>query len=245
MATCHHLSGATWPASCHRRRHRSHHRTTSQQWRSTVVVNDGQRWWTTIDHHRTTTGTVVWPGRVNGRHVATDVAEGIYPHAWFKQLILESANLELIYLNVVRTVMSEVLSVIDLSGELAVKTEMDMFCDAPFCNINNDIIKHRDDGNRFYLVVCLFRIGGFSFRIYAREILSPLEIYMLQVITSSSLQTGRRNDYEKEKLNERISKLSVIIQDDSSQTVDAIAGILRQPEDARNVESSNVHIEGE
>ncbi|GKD60391.1 hypothetical protein Tco_1297900 [Tanacetum coccineum] len=91
MATYHHLSGATWPASCHRHRHRSHHRTTIQQWRSTVA-KDNQRWLTTVDHYRTTTGTVVWPGqrpsRVNGRHVAADVAadmaEGIYPHEDFK-----------------------------------------------------------------------------------------------------------------------------------------------------------------
>ncbi|GJV78248.1 hypothetical protein Tco_1509832 [Tanacetum coccineum] len=63
-ATCHHLSGATWPAS----RHRSHHWTTGQrhranggQWRRTTVgplpdhrrttgqppVNGDQRWWLT------------------------------------------------------------------------------------------------------------------------------------------------------------------------------------------------------
>ncbi|GKG16428.1 hypothetical protein Tco_0358751 [Tanacetum coccineum] len=46
-STCHHLSGATWPAS----RHRSHHRTTGQQW-STATVNGGQRRSSAADHCR-------------------------------------------------------------------------------------------------------------------------------------------------------------------------------------------------
>ncbi|GJZ01140.1 hypothetical protein Tco_0519101 [Tanacetum coccineum] len=54
MATCHHLSGATWPVSSHR--------TTSQR-RSMMAFNGGQRWSTvanhrrpSLDHRQTTTG---------------------------------------------------------------------------------------------------------------------------------------------------------------------------------------------
>ncbi|GJX83028.1 putative reverse transcriptase domain-containing protein [Tanacetum coccineum] len=57
-ATCHSLSGATWPAS----RHRDHRRTTGQRW-STDAVNGGQGRSTppdprstAADHRRTTTG---------------------------------------------------------------------------------------------------------------------------------------------------------------------------------------------
>ncbi|GJX83419.1 hypothetical protein Tco_0332900 [Tanacetum coccineum] len=51
MATCHLLSGATWPAS----RHRSHHRTFGQRW--STVATDGQRRRSTVaDHQSTTTG---------------------------------------------------------------------------------------------------------------------------------------------------------------------------------------------
>ncbi|GJU67092.1 hypothetical protein Tco_1253351 [Tanacetum coccineum] len=48
MATCHHLSGATWPASCHRRCYRSHCQTIGQRWSATV--NGGQRRSTVADH---------------------------------------------------------------------------------------------------------------------------------------------------------------------------------------------------
>ncbi|GKE69304.1 hypothetical protein Tco_1527376, partial [Tanacetum coccineum] len=58
VATCHLLSGATWPAS----RHRNHHRTTGQRQRPTVV-NDDQPWRTTSqpppDHRSTTAGPLV------------------------------------------------------------------------------------------------------------------------------------------------------------------------------------------
>ncbi|GKB74356.1 hypothetical protein Tco_0935768 [Tanacetum coccineum] len=53
-AMCHHLSGATWPAS----RHWSDHRTTGQRW-STATVNGGQRRSTAADHRRTTAGPPV------------------------------------------------------------------------------------------------------------------------------------------------------------------------------------------
>ncbi|GKF50514.1 hypothetical protein Tco_0146981 [Tanacetum coccineum] len=60
-ATCHHLSGATWPAS----RYRSHHQTTGQRRQSTVANNGGpppDHRSTAADHrstaadHRRTTG---------------------------------------------------------------------------------------------------------------------------------------------------------------------------------------------
>ncbi|GKB61801.1 hypothetical protein Tco_0917987 [Tanacetum coccineum] len=66
MATCHLLSGATWPAS----RHRSHYRTSGQRRRSTVAT-DGQRWRTTgqppLDHQSTTTGPPVNHRRTTGQ----------------------------------------------------------------------------------------------------------------------------------------------------------------------------------
>ncbi|GJV59295.1 hypothetical protein Tco_1465395 [Tanacetum coccineum] len=80
--------------------------TTGQRW-PTTVNGGGKWWWTTVDHRRTTTGIVVWPSQrlgqdgstvaMSGRDgstvatwhhvaadVAADVAEGIYPHAWFE-----------------------------------------------------------------------------------------------------------------------------------------------------------------
>ncbi|GKD93824.1 putative ribonuclease H-like domain-containing protein, partial [Tanacetum coccineum] len=84
-ATCHHLSGAMWPAS----RHWSHHRTTGQ--RQSTVANDGQHCQTTagppvngvgppLDHRSTlvdrqSTGGS-WPGldRVLGRAEAVNIA---------------------------------------------------------------------------------------------------------------------------------------------------------------------------
>nr|GFA26799.1 hypothetical protein [Tanacetum cinerariifolium] len=67
FATCHHLSGTTWPANCHR----SHHQTTGQRRQMTVfnggkrrwstAADGGQRWRTTVDHCRT---TGQWSGQV-------------------------------------------------------------------------------------------------------------------------------------------------------------------------------------
>ncbi|GJR27753.1 putative reverse transcriptase domain-containing protein [Tanacetum coccineum] len=66
MATCHHLSGATWRKHCSPTvgQPPPDHRSTvvndgSQRWSTTVnaagpPVNDGQRWRTTVDHRRTT-----------------------------------------------------------------------------------------------------------------------------------------------------------------------------------------------
>ncbi|GJZ01218.1 hypothetical protein Tco_0519179 [Tanacetum coccineum] len=78
MATCHLLSGATWPAS----RYRSHHRTSGQRWPPTVN-GDCQRWSTVADHQSTTSGPPVngggqldWVGHVEStcHHMAYIVA---------------------------------------------------------------------------------------------------------------------------------------------------------------------------
>ncbi|GKE05563.1 hypothetical protein Tco_1397581, partial [Tanacetum coccineum] len=57
--TCHHLSGATWPAS--------RHRTTGQRWQT----NGGQRW-STVEDHRSTTCQPV-----NSRHTSITRAEDL------------------------------------------------------------------------------------------------------------------------------------------------------------------------
>ncbi|GJS93065.1 hypothetical protein Tco_0800033 [Tanacetum coccineum] len=88
MATCHHLSGATWPVNYPQRRHRSHCRTIGQRWPTTV--NDGQRQSTVADHHEpqpdhhqnsVPAGSTGGSGQrlPRGIHVAADVAGGILP----------------------------------------------------------------------------------------------------------------------------------------------------------------------
>ncbi|GKF29875.1 hypothetical protein Tco_0096217 [Tanacetum coccineum] len=68
MATCHHLSGATWHFHCSPPAvgqlppdhwsttvvNGGQRRSTPPDHRSTAAVNDGQRWRTTVDHRRTT-----------------------------------------------------------------------------------------------------------------------------------------------------------------------------------------------
>ncbi|GJX30107.1 hypothetical protein Tco_0238186 [Tanacetum coccineum] len=86
MATCHHLSGATWRKHCSPtvRQPPPDYRSTvvnggSQRWSTTVTiagppVNDGQQWRTTVDHRRTTGQPA---GHGPGRFIADNIAKDI------------------------------------------------------------------------------------------------------------------------------------------------------------------------
>ncbi|GKG23950.1 hypothetical protein Tco_0391986, partial [Tanacetum coccineum] len=66
VATCHLLSGATWPASCHR----NHHQTIGQWW-STATIDGGQRRSTVADHRSTTAGPPINHRRTTGQRRLT------------------------------------------------------------------------------------------------------------------------------------------------------------------------------
>ncbi|GJR05737.1 reverse transcriptase domain-containing protein [Tanacetum coccineum] len=90
MATCHHLSGATWrkhcsptvgqPPSDHRSTvvNGGQRRSTPPDHRSTAAVNDGQRWRTTVDHRRTTGRKMRVNSRVMGPGLGRIIIMGRY-----------------------------------------------------------------------------------------------------------------------------------------------------------------------